>query len=121
MGIYVLVHGGWHGAWCWNRVVPMLEKRGHKVIAVDLAAHGRDKTATAGVTMKDYVDPLVAQLDALAEPVCLVGHSSGGAIATQVAEHRPDKVENLVYLAALVPKNGESIFGLFQQAGESVL
>src|SRR5215471_4799657 len=121
MAIYVLVHGGWHGAWCWNRVAPLLEKRGHKVLASDLAAHGRDKAAPASVTMNDYVDALVAQLDVLPEPVCLVGHSSGGAIATQVAEHRPDKIQNLVYLAAFLPQNGESIFGLFQQATESVL
>src|SRR5260221_5099251 len=121
MGIYVLVHGGWHGAWCWNRIVPSLEKKGHHVIAVDLPGHGRDKSVTAKVTMKDYVDVLVAQLDALPEPVCLVGHSSGGAIATQVAEHRPEKIRALVYLAAFLPRSGESILGLFHQATDSVL
>src|SRR5689334_6899345 len=106
MGIYVLVHGGWHGAWCWNRIVPLLEKKVHRVVAGDLPAHGRDKAAAAAVTMKDYVDALVAQLDSLPEPVCLVGHSSGGAIITQVAEYRPAKIQNLVYLAAFLPKNG---------------
>ena len=121
MAIFVFVHGGWHGAWCWSRVAPLLEKKGHKVVAGDLPAHGRDKALTATVTMKDYVQATVALLDAQPEPVCLVGHSSGGAIATQVAEYRPDKIQNLVYLAAFLPKNGESIFGLFQQATESLL
>jgi pimeloyl-ACP methyl ester carboxylesterase len=121
MATFVFVHGGWHGAWCWSRVAPLLERQGHNVVAGDLPAHGRDKAITAAVTMKDYVDSTVALVDAQSEPVCLVGHSSGGAIATQVAEHRPDKIHNLVYLAAFLPKNGESIFGLFQQATESVL
>src|SRR5579862_3910916 len=75
MSNYLFIPGGWHGAWCWNQLVPLMEKRGHRVIAVDLPSHGRDKTPTAKVTMKDYVAAVVTQLDALPEPVVLVGHS----------------------------------------------
>lgn len=121
MANYLFIHGGWHGAWCWNRLVPLLEKQGHRLIALDLPSHGRDKTPTAGVTMKDYVDAVIARLDALPEPVVLVGHSSGGAIATQVAEERPAKIRCLVYLAAFLPQSGESVLGLLQQATDSAL
>ena len=71
--------------------------------------------------MKDYVDAIIDQLDGLSEPAYLVGHSSGGAIVTQVAEYRPEKIRTLVYLAAFLPKDGDSILGLFQQASESRL
>lgn len=71
--------------------------------------------------MRDYVDAVVARLDALSEAAYLVGDSSGGAIVTQVAEYRPEKITALVYLAAFIPQNGESILGLFQQATESLL
>jgi pimeloyl-ACP methyl ester carboxylesterase len=121
MGTYVFVHGGWHGAWCWNRLIPLLEAQRHRVIALDLPSHGRDKTPTASVTMRDYVDAVVAQLDALPEPAVLIGHSSGGAVITQVAEERPEKIVRLVYLAAFLPKNGESVMSIFQQATDSTL
>jgi len=121
MGNYLFIHGGWHGAWCWNRLVPLLTKRGHNVIALDLPSHGRDRTPTAKVTMTDYVNAVVAQLDALSGPAVLVGHSSGGAVATQVAEERPEKVSCVVYLAAFILQNGESIMSIIQQAHESVL
>jgi|SRR5580704_1601651 pimeloyl-ACP methyl ester carboxylesterase len=121
MANYLFIHGGWHGAWCWSRVLPLLEKQRHRPIAIDLPSHGRDRTPTSKVTMKDYVDAVVAHLDAVPEPVVLVGHSSGGAIATQAAEERPSKVRSLVYLAAFLPRNGETILGLLQQATESAL
>jgi pimeloyl-ACP methyl ester carboxylesterase len=121
MDHYVLVHGGWHGAWCWNRVLPLLESGGRSAHALDLPGCGRDKTPTANLTLKDYVEAVVAKIDAAPGPVTLVGHSSGGAVITQVAEARPDKIKSLVYLCALLPKNGESIMSLFQQATESML
>ncbi len=121
MATYLFIHGGWHGAWCWNQLVPLFEKRNHRLIAIDLPSHGRDKTPAAKVTMKDYVGAVVTQLDALPEPVVLVAHSAGGVIATQVAEERPAKIRSLVYLAAFLPQNGESLMGLFQQSDSMLL
>jgi pimeloyl-ACP methyl ester carboxylesterase len=121
MATYLFIHGGWHGAWCWNQLVPLMEKRGHRLIAIDLPSHGRDKTPTAKVTMKDYVGAVVEQLDALPEPVVLVGHSAGGVVITQVAEERPAKIRSLVYLAAFLPRNGDSLMGLFQQTDSLLL
>lgn len=54
MSTYVLVHGAWHGAWCWKYVTPLLENEGHKVVAPDLPGHGEDKTPIADITLEAY-------------------------------------------------------------------
>jgi pimeloyl-ACP methyl ester carboxylesterase len=121
MSTFVLVHGGCHGAWCWYKVAPALEKHGHTVIAPDLPSHGRDKTPVSAVTLQTYVDTVCDILDAQHEPVVLVGHSMGGGIITQVAEYRPDKIKTLVYLTALLPANGESMGTVLWRNTESML
>jgi len=78
MSTFVLIHGGCHGAWCWYKVVPALEKQGHTVIAPDLPSHGRDKTPVSAVTLQAYVDAVCSLIDVRREPVVLVGHSMGG-------------------------------------------
>jgi pimeloyl-ACP methyl ester carboxylesterase len=112
MGTFVLIHGAFHGGWCWYKVVPLLEKQGHTVLALDLPGHGRDKTPVAAVTLQLYVDSVCKLLDAQREPVILVGHSMGGGIITQVAEERPERIKCLVYLAGALPRNGQSMFDL---------
>jgi pimeloyl-ACP methyl ester carboxylesterase len=121
MSTFVLIHGGCHGAWCWYKVVPALEKHGHTVIAPDLPSHGRDKTPVSAVTLQSYVDTVCDILDAQREPVVLVGHSMGGGIITQTAEYRPDKIKTLVYLTALLPANGESMGNVLRRNTESTL
>ncbi|MBI3757387.1 MAG: alpha/beta fold hydrolase [Deltaproteobacteria bacterium] len=121
MSTFVLIHGGCHGAWCWYKVIPLLEKHGHTVIAPDLPSHGRDKTPVSAVTLQAYVDTVGAILDAQREPVVLVGHSMGGGIITQTAEYRPDKIKTLVYLTALLPANGESMGQVLRRNTASVL
>jgi pimeloyl-ACP methyl ester carboxylesterase len=121
MNTYLLIHGAWHGAWCWNKVIPLLEKQGHKVIAPSLPGHGKDKTFIKEVTLTSYTDSICEILDSLEEPVILVGHSMGGLIMSQVAEYRPDKIEMLVYIAAFVLKNGESILPFIRKDAESLL
>ncbi len=118
MSTFVLIHGAFHGAWCWYKVVPLLEKQGHTVLDLDLPGHGRDKTPIASVSLQAYVDSVTKVLDAQRDPVILVGHSMGGGIITQVAEQRPDKIQTLVYVAALLPQNGEAMFQLLQQDPE---
>lgn len=108
MSTYVLVHGSFHGGWCWEKVVPSLVKAGHKVVAVDLPAHGEDKTPIAEVTLKSYVDTVLRVIDSRKEPVILVGHSFGGFVVSQVAEYRPDRIEALIYLTAFLPVNGQT-------------
>ena len=121
MSTFVLIHGGCHGAWCWYKVIPALEKKGHTVIAPDLPSHGRDKTLVSVVTFQAYVDTVCDILDAQREPVVLVGHSMGGGIITQAAEYRPDKIKTLVYLTALLPANGESMGKVLRRNTETIL
>lgn len=117
MSTFVLVHGAWHGAWCWYKVVPLLEKLGHKVVTFDLPSHGRDKTLPDNVTFRDYVDSLNKRLAAESEPVVLVGHSMSGSVVSQAAEENPDKVKCLIYLSAFLLRDGESIQQLLGNKG----
>lgn len=112
MSTFVLVHGAWHGAWCWAKITPLLAQAGHKVIAIDLPGHGDDKTPTAAVTLAAYVDRVCQVLDAQTEPVILVGHSMGGVVITQTAEARPAKIKKLVYLTAFLLRDGEFLLQL---------
>ena len=74
----------------------------------DLPGHGEDPTPAAEVTLQSYADRVVEALDAQPEPVVLVGHSLGGVAVSQAAEQRPEKVEKLVYLCALLLSDGRS-------------
>lgn len=109
MTTFLLIHGAWHGAWCWHKVLPALRAGGHRAVAVDLPGHGVDKTPTAEVTLDAYARRVGEALDALAEPAVLVGHSMGGVVITEAAERYPERVAGLVYLTAIVLKNGESM------------
>ena len=109
MSIYVLVHGAWHGGWCWDKIVPLLEKEGHTALAPDLPGHGQDRTPIRQLTLQSYVDRVLAVLDAQLEPVVLVAHSLGGITVSEAAEQRPEKVKKLVYLCAFLLRNGESV------------
>lgn len=110
MSSFVLVHGSWHGGWCWHKIVARLERAGHRALAPDLPGHGRDRQPLAGITLDDYVRCITDILDREPEPVILVGHSRGGIVISQAAEARPDKVRALVYLAAfLVPDGGTAL------------
>ena len=107
MSTYVLIHGAWHGAWCWKKIIPLLEKEGHKVVAPDLPGHGEDKRPIAEITLQAYADRVCQILDEQSDPVILVGHSMGGAVITQTAEYRADKIKKLVYVTGFLLKNGE--------------
>lgn len=117
---YVLVHGAWHGAWCWHKVTPLLEAQGHRVIAIDLPSHGADKTPADQVSFDDYINKVVQVAKAQEGAVVLVGHSMGGVVIAQAAELLgTQKVASLVFLDAFMPKNGESVQMLAALAGEN--
>ena len=109
MATFVLVHGAWHGAWCWFKVIPLLEERGHTVVAVDLPSHGTDRTPTRDVSLELYTEYVCRVLDACREPAILVGHSMGGIVISRAAELRPAKIGTLVYVAAFLLPNGATI------------
>jgi pimeloyl-ACP methyl ester carboxylesterase len=98
MTTFCLVHGAWHGGWCWERLAPELEARGGRVVAPDLPCEDVD----AGVSV--YADVVSAALGD-ADDAVVVGHSLAGLVIPLVAARRP--VRALVYLCALVPTPGE--------------
>jgi pimeloyl-ACP methyl ester carboxylesterase len=107
MARFILVHGAWHGGWCWHKVASALREAGHDVLAPDLPGHGDDTTPPAAIDLQTYVDFVCDLIDEQSGEVVLVGHSLGGLTITQVAELRPDRLRCLIYLAALVPESGE--------------
>lgn len=109
---YVLVHGAWHGAWCWDKVVALLEAEGHDVAAIDLPGHGGDATPLAGLTQAEYGRRVADAVEAAGEPVVLAGHSMGGMAITQAAEYLPDRIAALVYVCAFLPGPGGSLLTL---------
>jgi len=100
---FMLVHGAWHGAWCWERLVPELEALGHRSLTVDLPSD--DPTAT----FETYADVVIEALGDEDDQVVLVGHSLAGMTIPLVAARRP--LRSLVYLCGLVPLPGHSFFG----------
>ncbi len=107
---YILIHGAWHGAWCWYKVVPEMTKKGFKTIAIDLPGHGKDTTNPESVTFKMYVEKVKQVANSKNGQVILVGHSMAGTIISQAAEELgKNKVFKLIYLDAFLPKNDESV------------
>lgn len=115
MAIFVLVHGGNHGGWCWDKVASLLRKNGHIVEAPDLPGHGKDKTPIQDVTLQSCVDKISKIISMQSEPVILVGHSISGIIISQIAERIPEKITLLVYLSAYLLNNGESLELIFEK------
>jgi pimeloyl-ACP methyl ester carboxylesterase len=101
---FLLVHGGFHGAWCWSHTIPELERLGHEAIAVDLPGHGA--RAREPVTMQGRLDAVISVLQ---PGDVLVGHSGGGFEVTRAADAAPDAVSHVVYLAAALPREGRTM------------
>ena len=100
---FVLVHGGFHAAWCWSRTIAQLERLGHAAIAVDLPGHG-DR-----LNEESTLDNRRAAIVSVMQPGdVLVGHSGGGFDATLAADAATDMVSHIVYLAAALPREGRS-------------
>jgi pimeloyl-ACP methyl ester carboxylesterase len=109
MATYVLVHGAWHGSWCWEKLAPLLEAEGHRVLTVDLPGHGGNPAPVAEMTLERNAQRIRETVEQADEPVVLVGHSMGGMSVTQAAELVPEKISKLVYLTAFLPSDGQSL------------
>jgi pimeloyl-ACP methyl ester carboxylesterase len=118
---YLFVHGAWHGGWCWYKVIARLRKAGFVATAPDLPSLGRDRTPVEHITLQTWTDSVCRHLDTHDEPVILVGHSRAGAVISQAAEERPDKIRMLVYLAGYLLPNGESVSQRALQDARSIV
>ena len=105
---FVLVHGAWHGAWCWEKLVPLLREQGHEVSAVELQGQGAARLPAEQINFAVYTKRVTDALDAQRAPAVLLGHSSGCLAASQAAEKRPEKIRTLVFLSGFVASNGEA-------------
>jgi pimeloyl-ACP methyl ester carboxylesterase len=105
----VLVHGAWHGGWCWRFVRALLRRAGHDVFAPSLTGLGERKhLARPDIDLETHIEDVVALLEMEdLEEVVLVGHSYGGMVITGAADRAHRRIKRLVYLDAFVPENGK--------------
>ena len=111
---FVLVHGAWHGGWCWTRVAPLLRLAGHEVFAPTLTGLGeRAHLASADVNLETHIADILGVLESEElDDIVLCGHSYGGMVITGVAQRAAERVGTLVFLDAFVPENGQSVLQL---------
>lgn len=119
MTSFVLVHGGGHGAWCWERLVPFLASspRVDGVVAVDLSGHGARSAVKPldEVTLADYVDDVVREIESRdLREVVLVGHSLAGITLAPAAARVVSRLRRIVYLSTSNPVPGQSIMELME-------
>jgi pimeloyl-ACP methyl ester carboxylesterase len=111
---YILVHGAWHGGWCWKRVRAELQSAGHSVFTPTLTGLGeRSHLNSAAVDLSTHIADIVnlIQWEELSD-VVLCGHSYAGSVIAGVADQIPDQIRALVFLDAFVLENGESLMDI---------
>ena len=110
MANFVLVHGAWHGAWCWRRVLDLLQAGGHRAHAVTLTGVGdRAHLLSPLITLETHIADVINAIEAEElQDVVLAVHSYAGMLGTAVADRMPQRLRHLVYVDAVVPRPGES-------------
>ena len=111
MTTFVLVHGAWHGGWCWDRVRRALRARGHDVFAPTLTGVAdRSHLLSPQVDLETHINDVANLLvwEDLSD-VVLCGHSYGGCVVSGAADRAADRISALVYLDAFVPKHGQRL------------
>jgi len=110
MADFVLVHGAWHGGWCWRRVADQLQAQGHRTFAVTLTGLGeRAHLMSSLITLETHIADVAGTLVAEElQDVVLAVHSYAGMLGTAIADRMPQRLKHLVYVDAVVPRPGES-------------
>ena len=106
MSKFLLVHGSGHGAWCYEKLVKELQKKGHIAYAIDLPGHGKNKIPIKEVTLEKYSSAILKSLDS---PTIVLGHSMGGYPISLAAEIDPTHIKHLIFLTAFIPQDGKSL------------
>jgi pimeloyl-ACP methyl ester carboxylesterase len=114
MATFVLVHGAWHGGWCWQKVIPFLKASGHEVYAPSLTGLAeRASELSPEVGLDTHIQDIVGLLvEKNLHGVILVGHSYGAMVITGAVDAVPERIAHLVYLDTFVPHDGESMTGI---------
>lgn len=118
MATFVLVHGAWHGGWCWRDTARALRAAGHTVFTPTHTGLGeRAHQNGEAITLETHIRDVAGCIEAEElDDVILCGHSYGGMVITGVADRMPERIRALVYLDAFLPENGDSLIGLLPQA-----
>ncbi len=111
MATFVLVHGAWSGGWAWRKFARLLQERGHEAIRATLTGQGeRAHLARPDIDLDTHIRDVTALIEfEELRDVVLVGHSYGGMVVTGVADRMPERVASLVYIDAMVPRDGECL------------
>src|SRR5262245_36651409 len=110
MTTFLLVHGGWHGAWCWERLTPHLRRYGHAVVTPTLTALGeRAAEAVRTVNVSRHAEDVVEAARRAADRVVLVSHSYSGFPVEKAVSRIADVVQHVVHVDAFVPRGGDTI------------
>jgi pimeloyl-ACP methyl ester carboxylesterase len=114
----VLVHGAWHGAWSWQRVIRPLQRDGHNVFAPSLTGLGdRSHLLTPDITLSTHVRDITNLIEnEELEDIVLCGHSYAGLVVAQAADRMPSRIAAIVFLDAFLPENGKSLHDLLPEA-----
>jgi pimeloyl-ACP methyl ester carboxylesterase len=109
MATFLLVHGAFHGAWCFGKLTTELGRRGQRAVAIDLPGGGDDQTPIGEVSLDGNAAAIAKAVQSESEPVILFGHSLAGVSISAAAELVPERIALLVYLAAFLPRDGDSV------------
>jgi len=118
MASFLMIHGAWHGGWCFDRLRAPLEAAGHVVVAPTLPGMGGDAKALAAVSLEGWAQFVVDEARKLQGPVILCGHSRGGLVISQAAELAPELFAALVYISTATVLDGQSLYDAIGQAME---
>jgi pimeloyl-ACP methyl ester carboxylesterase len=114
MSNFILIHGSWHGGWCWDEIKTMLEAQGHTVLTPTLPGMDyKSQPSPRGIGLTEHVEFIqrIIEESNLTDLV-LVGHSYGGMVITGVSLKIPERIKKLIYLDAFLPNPGESLFDI---------
>lgn len=107
----ILIHGAWHGGWCWDGVIKALEKKGYTATAPTMPGHHKTDDRSK-ICLNDYIEKIKAAVKESSAPVILVGHSSAGFLIQSVAADMPEKIDHLIFNNAFILPHGKCQFDI---------
>jgi pimeloyl-ACP methyl ester carboxylesterase len=107
----ILIHGAWHGGWCWEGVANELVKQEYEVLAPTMPGHEKNDDRS-GIKFSDYIEKILSIANSVEGPVILAGHSSAGLLLQSVAAKIPEKMKHLIFINAFILPHGKCQFDI---------